>query len=64
MKLKMIYTGRPEETQIVNAETGEPIENIVSVNIDIDAFGCNAILHVRELQIDIDNVEAIKAYNG
>lgn len=64
MKLKMIYTGNPQETQIVNAETGEPIDNIISVNIDVDAFGCNAIIQVREIELDLNNVEAIKAYNG
>ena len=64
MKLKMIYTGNPQETQIVNAETGKPIDNIISVNIDVDAFGCNAIIQVREIELDLNNVEAIKAYNG
>jgi len=64
MKLKMIYTGNPQETKIVNAETGEPIENIVSVSLEVDAYGCNAILHVREMQLDINNAEGIVAYNG
>ncbi len=64
MKLKMIYTGNPQETKIVNAETGEPIDNIVAVSLEVDAYGCNAILHVREMQLDINNAEGIVAYNG
>lgn len=64
MKLKMIYTGNPQETKIVNAETGDSIENIVAVSLEVDAYGCNAILHVREMQLDINNAEGIVAYNG
>lgn len=64
MKLKMIYTGNPQETKIVNAETGDPIDNIVAVSLEVDAYGCNAILHVREMQLDINNAEGIVAYNG
>lgn len=64
MKLKMIYTGNPQETKIVNAETGELIDNIVAVSLEVDAYGCNAILHVREMQLDINNAEGIVAYNG
>lgn len=65
MKLKMIYTGRPEETRIVNAETGEPIQNVTSVHIEVDAFGCNALIHVREIEIDIDQAEGMfTTYDG
>jgi hypothetical protein len=59
MKLKLIYTGKPEETRIVNAETGEMIDNAVSVALEIDAFGCNALIQIRDLQLELDNVEAI-----
>lgn len=61
MKLKLIYTGKQEETQIVNVETGEPIENVMSVSVDIDAFNCNAILYIKDLQLDLDNVNGIYA---
>lgn len=59
MKLKLIYTGNPAETQIINADTGESIPNVVSVNVDLDAFGCNALIHVRNIEIDIANAEGI-----
>ena len=39
MKLKVIYTGNPVETRVVNAETDEPVEGVDSVEISIDAFG-------------------------
>ena len=61
MKLKLIYTGKQEETQIVNAETGEPIENVMSVSIDIDAFHCNAVIYLKDLQLDLDNLNGIYA---
>ena len=35
MKLKVIYTGNPVETRVVNAETDEPVEGVDSVEISM-----------------------------
>lgn len=59
MKLKLFYNGNPEDTKIVDAESGEAIEGVVSVALEVDAFGCNALINVRDVQIDVDNAEAI-----
>jgi len=59
MKLKLFYNGKPEDTKIMNAETGEGIESVVSITLEVDAFGCQAIIHARDIEVDVDNVEAL-----
>jgi len=58
MKLKIIYTGDPTETEIVNAETGEPVDGIHSVEVSIDAFAGYAVLILQDFIAEIDNMEA------
>ena len=57
MKLKVIYTGNPAETQIVNAETGEEVEGVDSVEISIDAFGGYCALLLQGCEVDLNNLE-------
>ena len=64
MKLKLFYNGKPEETQIVDVATGEPIENVMSISVDIDAFNCNAVIYVKDLELDIDNANGVYAEHG
>jgi len=64
MKLKLFYNGKPEDTKILNAETGEPLEDVISIQIDIDAHQANAVIYVRDLQLDIDNIESYMASNN
>lgn len=63
MKLKLIYTGNPAETRIVNAETGEEIQNVVRVDVAVDAMRAEALIEVTDLELDLDNVEAVYATN-
>ena len=58
MKLKLIYTGDPSKTEIVNAETGEPIDGVHSVEVSIDAFQGYAVLILQDFITEIDNMEA------
>jgi hypothetical protein len=58
MKLKLIYTGDPTETKIVNAETGESVEGVHSVEVSIDAFQGYAVLILQDFITEIDNMEA------
>ena len=66
MKLKIIYTGDPSDTQIVNAETGEAVEGIHSVEVSIDAFTGYAALVLQDFVAEIDNIEteAIRPENN
>ena len=42
MKVKIISDGTSENTKIVNAETEEEIEDIIHVEVSIDAFNVEA----------------------
>ena len=66
MKLKIIYTGDPSDTQIVNAETGGAVEGIHSVEVSIDAFTGYAALVLQDFVAEIDNIEteAIRPENN
>ena len=57
MKLKIFYDGNPANTQVVDAETGEMIEGVVSAHIDIDAFQARATLILADFEADIKQVE-------
>ena len=58
MKLKLIYNGDPTETQIVNAETGEAVDGIHSIEVSIDAFSGYAVLILQDFIAEIDNMDA------
>ena len=36
MKIKIIYTGNPEETQVIDTETGKVIQNIIEFDVALD----------------------------
>ena len=38
MRLKIIYTGDPSETKVIDEDTGDAVEGIHSVEVSIDAF--------------------------
>ena len=38
MKLKIVSDGTIENTHIVNAETDEELENVINLEVSIDAF--------------------------
>lgn len=57
MKLKLTYTGDPSETKIANAETGEEVDGIHSVEVSIDAFSGYAVLVLQNFVAEIDNME-------
>ena len=59
MKLRLFYNGKSEDTKIMNAETGEAIDGVTSITLEVDAFGCHAIVNMKDIEIDIDNVEAL-----
>lgn len=57
MKLKIYYNGNPAQTQVVDQETGEIVEGVVSAHVDIDAFNGYATLVLADFEADISNIE-------
>lgn len=64
MKLKVIYTGNPVETRVVNADTDEPIEGVDSVEISIDAFGGHCAILLQDFQLEANNLEQVEAVSA
>jgi len=57
MKLKIMSEGTADTTTIVNSETGEVVDNIISIDISLDAFHVDAAVVIRNPHISIDNIE-------
>ena len=57
MKIRVYYDGNPANSQVVDAETGEMIEGVVSAHVDIDAFQARATLVIADFEADIKDVE-------
>jgi hypothetical protein len=59
MKIKVIYTGNPEETKVINSDTGQVIQNIVGVDVAIDSFGGYVALTFKDFEVVLDNLELV-----
>lgn len=57
MKLKLFYNGNPAQTQVVDSETGQTIDGVVSAHVDIDAFNGYATLVFADFEAEISNIE-------
>ena len=64
MKLKIACTGAPETAEVVNAETGEELENVIGVEISIDAYHADAAILIKNADIDIDQMPVIEEVVG
>jgi len=54
MRVKIISTGEPFDTQVVDAETGEVIENITAIVWGVDLeHGCWANIKIRGVPVEI-----------
>jgi len=59
MRLHVKFDGKdPTKTQILDAESGETIEGIRSVEISIDAFQGYAVLVLQDFSLEVNNIEA------
>ena len=58
MRIRIISTGKPEDTKIVNAETGETIIGVKEADIMITPFETTAVLvfHDFDSLIETSNV--------
>ena len=64
MKLKIVSEGTGDTTKVVNAETGEEVENIIGLELSMDAFNVEAAVVVRDPYLSIDNLEAQEIRQG
>ena len=57
MRLKIIYTGNPAETKVIDEDTGDSVEGIHSVEVSIDAFSGFASIVLQDFALESNNVE-------
>ena len=57
MRLKIIYTGDPSETKVIDEDTGDAVEGIHSVEVSIDAFSAFASIVLQDFALESNNVE-------
>ena len=64
MKLKIVSEGTARTTRVVNAETDEEVENIVGLELSMDAFNVEAAILVSDPNLSINNLEAQEIRQG
>ena len=58
MKLKIKSHGNAESVVVVNAATDEIVDNILGVELSITPFEVEAVLLIKEVELDLDDIEA------
>jgi len=53
MKIKIFANGNPVDSKVINAETGEFIEGVVSAHVDVDVEGAVATLIMHNFEAEI-----------
>lgn len=53
MKVKIFANGNPVDSKVINAETGEFIEGVVSAHVDVDVEGAVATLIMHDFEAEI-----------
>ena len=64
MKLKIVSDGTAENTHIMNAETEEEIENVINLEVSVDAFNVEAAFLVRNPELSLTNINAQEVQVG
>ena len=64
MKLKIVSEGTGDTTRVVDADTGEEVENIIGLELSMDAFNVEAAVVVRDPHLSINNLEAQEIRQG
>ena len=64
MKLKIVSEGTGATTKVVDAETGEAVENILGLEISMDAFNLEAAILIRDPELSIDDIEVQEVRQG
>ena len=58
MKIKIESDGTAPNTKVTNAETGEEIENIMNLEVSIDAFNVEAAFLVRNPDLSLHQISS------
>ena len=64
MKLKIVSDGTAENTHIINAETEEELENVINLEVSMDAFNIEAAFLVRNPELSLNNIDAQEVQVG
>ena len=64
MKLKILSEGTGATTKVVNAETGEEVENVLGLEISMDAFNLEAAILIRDPNLSINDIEVQEIRQG
>ena len=64
MKLKILSEGTGATTKVVNAETGEEVENVLGLEISMDAFNLEAAILIRDPSLSINDIEVQEIRQG
>ena len=64
MKLKIVSDGTAENTHIINAETEEELENVINLEVSMDAFNIEAAFLVRNPELYLTNIDAQEVQVG
>ena len=64
MKLKIVSEGTGATTKVVDAETGEAVENILGLEISMDAFNLDAVIVIRDPHLSLENISTQEIKQG
>ena len=64
MKLKIVSDGTAENTRVMNAETEEEIENIINLEVSMDAFNIEEAFLIRNPELSLSNIDAQEVQVG
>ena len=64
MKLKIVSEGTGATTKVVNAETGELVENVMGLEISMDAFNLDAVIVIRDPHLSLENISTQEIKQG
>ena len=64
MKLKIVSEGTGETTKVINEETGEEVEDVVSLDLSMNAFNVDAAIVINNPHLEIKNLEAEELTQG
>ena len=56
--------GTAENTHIMNAETEEEIENVINLEVSVDAFNVEAAFLVRNPELSLTNIDSQEVQVG
>ena len=64
MKLKIVSEGTGPTTKVVSVETGEVVENVIGLEISMDAFNLDAVIVIRDPHLSLENIETQEIKQG